>query len=124
MNEHAGIKLIATVKLSEFTNRSLVLCSQFSRELKTLDGKGLMLQDPLLPKSIAKAMRNHRNQKLTALFEKLLSELGISTNSGNAQKPGSKSESSAATSKANSHADSVGVEPAKIRMYRGAPVVD
>ncbi len=124
MSEHAGIKLIATVKLSEFTNRSLVLCSQFSRELKTLDGKGLMLRDPLLPKSIAKAMRNHRSEKLTALFEKLLAELRIDTNSGNAQHLDSAAQSSAATAKKDSYAGLANKEQTKTRMYRGTPVVD
>lgn len=120
MKEHAGINLIKIVKRSEFSNRALVLCSQFSRELKSLDGKGLVLQDEFLPQAIAKAMLRNHSDKLTALFEKLLIELQIDTENEDVTDRNSRDKKTESSLETNSDTK----KPAQVKMYRGAPVVD
>jgi len=133
VNKHEGIKLISILKLSDLSNRSLVLCSQFSRELKKLDGKGLVLQDPHLPKSIAKAMLNNRSAKLTEVFEKLLKELGLDTEQTDINNNVASKEKryrglvqdtkQAAINKKNENTSTV-KESSAAKMYRGVPLAD
>lgn len=133
MNKHEGIKLISILKLSDLSNRSLVLCSQFSRELKKLDGKGLVLQDPHLPKSIAKAMLNNRSAKLTEVFEKLLKELGLDTEQTDINNNVASKEKryrglvqdtkQAAINKKNENTSTF-KESSAAKMYRGVPLAD
>ncbi len=124
MKEHSGIKLIAKVKRSEFNNRALVLCSQFSRELKSLDGQGLMLQDPLLPQAIAKGMLSNHSDRLSELFQRLLSELQIDTDNKEGTYRGSKVKRVEPSLKRNLDTSSTARKPRETKMYRGTPIAE
>ena len=124
MKKHSGIKLIAKVKRAELSNRALVLCSQFSRELKSLDGQGLVLQDPLLTQAIATALLSNHSDRLSEVFEKLLSELQLDTDIENLTYRGSKAKKAEPSLTTNSDTSVTSEEPRKVKMYRGAPIDD
>ena len=67
-------KWVEETPTSQFSNRTLVLVSQFSRKLKGLTGRSLNLQDPSLAANLVREFRLSDNPELKRIFNVLLDE--------------------------------------------------
>jgi len=66
---------LESLELPDLSNRALVLCSRFARELKRVNGTNLVLRDPKLPKTISQVLRTTQSPGLIRIFDELIKEI-------------------------------------------------
>lgn len=117
------IDWLESVDFSGLSNRGMMLCSRFARELKKADGSVLRLRDPQLPMFISRTVRTKPTPILVSIFQDLIAELEVlAEKRGQPRYRGSLTDNNATpkTSASNDQADQQRSEAPK--MYRGVLV--
>lgn len=71
MNDYKWVEEIPT---NQFSNKALVLVSQFSHKLNRISGRHLNMQDPKLAYNLVREIKLSNNAELHTLFNALLEE--------------------------------------------------
>ncbi len=76
VNTH-DIDWLDSLELPSLSNKALMLCSQFAREVKRVDGTHLALRDPRLAKNTGMVVRNNQAPVLVRIFNDLIKEIEL-----------------------------------------------
>lgn len=73
----SDVEWVESLEPRGLSNRALMLCSRFARELKRVDGRNLKLKDPKLPRKIGQVVRTTQSPSLLKIFQDLVIEFEL-----------------------------------------------